>query len=78
MKRWILTLSMTLALLASMSYGFASTRSASAYLEVSPCVGYGLGYWYYKTNGQPDIAEQWWNEGNSYGCDFQSSWNNAW
>jgi hypothetical protein len=76
MKRLVLCTVMGLALIAS--FGFVTPRSAGAYSQVSPCLGYALGYWYYANEGNEVVAEQWWNEGNSYGCGFEVNWNNIW
>jgi hypothetical protein len=78
MKRRILCFTMGLALIASFAFSFATPRSADAYSSVSPCLGYALGYWYHANQGNYDVAEQWWNEGNSYGCGFEVNWNNIW
>jgi hypothetical protein len=81
MKRRIIYALMGLALVASLGlgFGFASPQRADASVpSVSPCLGYSLGYWYYANQGNEALAEQWWDEGNSYGCGFEVSWNNIW
>jgi hypothetical protein len=80
MKRRIFSALMGLALIAGLGFGsgLLSPRSANAYSQVSPCLGYALGYWYYANQGNEVVAEQWWNEGNSYGCGFEVNWNNIW